>query len=317
MGRPPKIRYELRERESDLLYDLYDHRYMAREQAVDMYYPSNASAKHAISQMKKSGWLVVQKLHSGRTLHGRPLGRRTGRAVAEIDRYLGQGQEIYAIGEAGIAVLRAQGRLEKAVGYGKNEKQKHLAFMPHSLGAVEVWRMLETAAGHEPETGMTLQAWYGPRSLEKKIKEFRSRANAGTERAVLPDAFFKLRDGVRNGAFFVEVDLGTERNSAFSPKLGKYATWSKESFEQNGQRWMTYEFDPPMPRFPAVLVVTSDESRLGTIESFIERADPGGVRYYLSTFTRLMALNPLRDPVWVRNNRSFTLADLLDDPTDR
>lgn len=166
-----------------------------------------------------------------RTEHLLTLERRVGGVRSGSVGY------VFRIGPAGIRALQSDGRIRRSEEPGQ-------AFVQHRLQTVEVY-----VQAHESEAEM----------LAAEIEPTAWRRYGSSNSAMLkPDLFLDIADGAHAHAWFIEVDLGTERSPALKRKATSYHDALRSGLQENGT-------------FPRVLWLTANERR----SQFIQRAIAG------------------------------------------
>lgn len=296
MPDPRRYVYKVRDGDAKIIKQIWDHRYITRQQLVEMFFDSESMADKVLSSMVKEGWIQMEQEVERIPARGRHAGSRTT-SSPELDPYFTGRPRIYSVAERGLAVLRDHGEIAGHITYAKGGSR----FARHHVGVVEIWRYFQDACDRHQNAGRAHSLeWLGPRRTFQLVDPMRERAIERTGKDVAPDAFFTYCVGTGatqdEGHFFVEADFGTEYESAFRDKLDAYEAWTREVDRQGLPTW---EFLPPMPLFPRVLIVTVNTRRQEQVAGYLARLGSQKVRYLVSTFSLLaQSKDPIGAPIW-------------------
>lgn len=148
--------------------------------------------------------------------------------------------------------------------------------MEHTLAIGRLWASLAAAASGSE---MTIDTWMGEAELRRRdIQVYDNDANRRLP--LRPDGYCELLYPDNTvGAFFVEIDMGTETNARVARKMRAYDSYRRHGFEE-GFDYQTFD----------VLVVTNGRRRM---ENLI-RVTGNEIEGRLGLFTTLDALHPRR-----------------------
>jgi len=227
----------LQERDIEILDLCYQHRFLSSEQI----YALAGGSPHRLKQRLQLLWLH------------RFLDRPPEAQILQIRddmRYL-----IYALGDKGAKVLseRKGYDLEKIRWSRKNE-QVRFPYLKHAIKISQFYTCLELALREEPD--LQLSKWQQGKKIHDRIElppYIRFEQVRTDQPTIRPDALFSLSypKEEKRQYFFLEMDLGTVRESSMLTRYRKYwAYWEQKRFtsqgipEELGFRVLTVSYHP-------------------------------------------------------------------------
>ncbi|MFZ1685526.1 MAG: replication-relaxation family protein [Candidatus Zixiibacteriota bacterium] len=277
----PEFKFTLRD--SDLLLDLYKHRFLSVVQLQRLHFPSLQTTYRRLRVLREQGY--VQMFN-----------------VANID------EAIFTVGSSGLgAVARALGvELADLKWSHTTAKPRDHYFMRHFL-AINDFRITLRLACTDSTTKLLgfIPDYYGEKTTKGGVHKYIRDAicDIAADRQVVshtPDGVFALEREAKCALFFVEIDRGTETVSDLEKGVLKSLRfYSNYLLEGRYQRYAS-DFGVPEFRGFRALYVTISEERLANIR--LAAAKLGGPQkakrfHWVTTFDRLNE-KTLFTPIW-------------------
>jgi hypothetical protein len=265
---PPK--FELQERDKELIELIFRHRFLTSDQVVELYQMEHRE-DHSARGLKYRLFLLF---------HGGYLEKPP---QAKLLRYL-EGKNLphlYGIGGKARRILREKGYPEGQIKAALESPSCY--YLQHVMMVSSFHLALEKALrGSEWE----LEFW------KHESKETRDawgeKGRRGYEWCVNPDAYFALKGPGGLMYFFLEMDRGTMSPRRFSWKIESYTQFWREG-RQTGEKYgMPLVKDSKgrlKPKAFKVLIVTISEGRKERLREVTRQVDPRGRGLRLFWFT--------------------------------
>lgn len=321
-GRKPKAEaypYKVTPEEAYLTQFIWDHRYVARSQALQFFFASKTTGPKLLARLVRKQWLKKERRDMRAPSSGRSVLSRVQQYSPELSVHFTGRAEILSIGKVGLEILKAQGFVPPYIHY---DEDKQSLLQTHHVGTVQVWSYFETACKLHENDGHVMY-WFGPARTLQLVNDARRPIAKQDRRDVRPDAFFIYQISTEDrtnlvGTFFVEMDMGTEFQTNLRRKLDAYEAWEREKY----QGYYTWELVPPMKYFPYVLLIALDNQRRQQIAYYVQRMGKTKVRYLITQLSDLATKDPLHDPIFWEANppfqeqpRQWRLVDLMTNST--
>jgi hypothetical protein len=284
---PPK--FELQERDKELIELVFRHRFLTSDQVAELYLMDHAGEGYSVRGVK---YRLFVLFHAGYLQ--KP-------AQARLLRYL-EGKNLphlYGIGPKARTILRQRG-------YGEGQIKAALEspthyYLQHSLMVSSFHLALEKALRARPEWQLHF--------FKHESKEIRDswgkKDRRGYEWSVNPDAYFALKGPEGTMYYFLEADRGTVSPGRFRWKVNSYTQFWREGRQTKDKFGMPYTKDKRgelKPKAFKVLIVTVSEERKERLRQLVREADPRGrgLRLFWFTTEEAYRVDPARilNSIW-------------------
>ncbi len=286
----PAKRFKFTERDSELLVDLYKHRFLTTTQLQRLHFPSMQTAYRRMRVLKASGHVASF-------------------AVANID------ESIFMVSPRGLqAVAEALGVERDQLKWSETKaKPRDYYFMRHFLG-INDFRIALTLACQASDIRLLgfIPDYYGEKSekgaVTKYIRDVICDVLADRrEVAHTPDGVFALERDGKHALFFLEIDRGTEvvgdPEKGVLKSLRFYANYLLEG------KYRRYATDFGVPEFKGFrsLLVTTNTVRLENIRNASKSLSvpDKAKRFHWVATDEQITLKTMFTPIW----RSIDPAD--------
>lgn len=279
----PAKRFKFTERDSELLVDLYKHRFLTTMQLQRLHFPSMQTAYRRMRALKASGFVASF-------------------TVANID------ESIFMVSPHGLqAVAEALGIERDQLKWSETKaKPRDYYFMRHFLG-INDFRIALTLACKTSDIRLLgfIPDYYGEKSergvVTKYIRDVVCDvAHERREVAHTPDGVFALERDGKHALFFLEIDRGTEVVGDLAKGVLKslrfYANYLLEG------KYQRYATDFNVPEFKGFrsLLVTTNTVRLENIRSASKSLDvpDKAKRFHWVATDEQITLKTMFTPIW-------------------
>lgn len=279
----PAKRFKFTERDSELLVDLYKHRFLTTTQLQRLHFPSMQTAYRRMRVLKAAGYMASFM-------------------VANID------ESIFMVSPRGLqAVAEALGVERDQLKWSETKaKPRDYYFMRHFLG-INDFRITLTLACQASDVRLLgfIPDYYGERSEKGVVTKYIRDVicdvtHERREVAHTPDGVFALERDGKHALFFLEIDRGTEVISDPSKGLSKALAFYSEYLLSG--KYQRYASDFSVGQFKGfrTLLVTSSSDRLENIRctaSKLPAPEKAKQFFWLTTF-ELVESKGLLQSIW-------------------
>ena len=257
--------WRLTSRDLDILVSIYRFRFLTRQLIEWVFFSSGEADFEGRSSA------------SGRRLQALHEAGYVERLVLPMLPGAGRAPLVYALSSRGADAVAGHLDIDREnVDWLPRHNRATAFFMEHTLAIGRLWASLAAAA---PGSGITIETWMGEAELRRRdIQVFDNDANR--KLPLRPDGYCELLypdDTV--GAYFVEMDMGTETNARVARKMRAYDSYRRRGFEEDFD-YQTFN----------VLVVTNARRRMENLMRVTRQEIEGR----LGLFATLDALHPDR-----------------------
>lgn len=279
----PAKRFKFTERDSELLVDLYKHRFLTARQVKRLHFPSMQTVYRRLRALQAARYVASF-------------------AVANID------ESIFMVSPMGLqAVAEVLGVDRDQLKWSETKaKPRDYYFMRHFLAINDFRITLKSAC---ESSGIRLLGfipdYYGEKSekgvITKYIRDVICDVSVdGREVSHTPDGVFALERDGKQALFFLEIDRGTEVISDSSKGLSKALTFYAEYLVSG--KYQRYASDFSVGPFKGfrTLLVTSSSDRIENIRSAASAlpvSEKAKQFCWLTTFDHVESKGLLQ-PIW-------------------
>lgn len=279
----PAKRFKLTGRDSQLLVDLYKHRFLTAKQVQRLYFPSMQTAYRRLRLLQSARYVASF-------------------TVANIDEFifLVSQEGLQAVAEA-LCIERDQLKWSET-----KAKPRDYYFMRHFLG-INDFRITLTLACRASDIRLLgfIPDYYGEKSEKGGVTKYIRDvvcdvAHEHREVGHTPDGVFALERDGKHALFFLEIDRGTEvvgdLTKGVLKSLRFYANYLLEG------KYQRYATDFGIPEFKGFrsLLVTTNTVRLENIRKASQSLDvpDKAKRFHWVATNEQITLKTLLTPIW-------------------
>lgn len=263
----------LRERDLDVIEDVYRFRVLTQKQIQMLHFPSKETAQYRLERLYDNGFLERKFL---------PVVMGEGRSPT-----------LYILDRLGAETLRTERGYDDIKWY-STSKDFSTEFLAHTIAINEVMVAVRLACR---QSGFELEEWLTENEIKADYDRVTVKTATGRREqvAIVPDAVFSILAHNRRHRCLLELDRGTMEIDRFKNKIRAYI-----AYHESG----TYEkrFHSSSMRVLTVIATrftgkASGEKRLTSLKAATE-AVGGRRRFWFTTAKSITPESILSEPIW-------------------